>query len=150
MAEVADALPPGALVGIDTSPFIYHLEASPGREDVVRGFFASLARGSVRGVTSVVTLLELLVRPLQLAHADAARDFESFLYEYPNLVVLDIDRSIARRAAEIRARYRLAAADSLQVAAAMEAGAVAFLTNDRALRRVQELQTLIVDDFRSR
>lgn len=148
MARVADALANGGLIGIDTSPFIYHLEGSPGREAVIKPFFVDLARGLIQGVTSVVTLLEILVRPYQLDLADVTRDYESFLYKYPHLSVLDIDRDIARDAARLRARYRLPAADSLQLATCLQAGAAAFLTNDRALQRVEELRVLIVDDFR--
>lgn len=66
MARIAEALAPGSLIGIDTPAFIYHLEGTPERDAVVAQFFLDLARGAVRGVTSVVTLLEVLVRPLPL------------------------------------------------------------------------------------
>jgi predicted nucleic acid-binding protein len=98
-------------------------------------------------VTSVVTLLEILVRPLQLGRRDVARDYETFVYQYPNLAVLEIDRDIARLAADLRARYRVATADGLQLATALKTGAAAFLTNDRRLQRVQDLAVLVVDDF---
>jgi predicted nucleic acid-binding protein len=63
---------------------------------------------------------------------------------------MDVDRRIARHAAELRARYRrLRPADSLQVATALEAGAGFLLTNDRGLGIVPELRVLLVDDFRS-
>lgn len=149
MARIADAVPPGSLVAIDTAPFIYQLEGNIEREAVIKPFFSDLAAGVVRGVTSVVTLLEILVRPYQQAAANAARDYEAFLYQFPHLVVSDIGRDISRAAAQLRATYRVAAADSLQLATALEAGAAAFLSNDRALQRVRELPILIVDDFRS-
>jgi predicted nucleic acid-binding protein len=145
--EIARRLPSGGLVGIDTSPFIYHLEGNVSRQKVIEPFFSDLAAGRVNGVTSVVTLLELLVRPIELEAHEAARDFESFLYGYPNLRVVDVDRGVARLAAKLRASYRLAAADCLQLGSAINAGASVFLTNDRALARVGELRILLVDDL---
>lgn len=140
----------GSLVGIDTSIFIYHLEGNPNYADLVRPFFAELGRGTVRGVTSVATLLEIAVRPLALGLPGLADAHESFLLEQPYLVVHDLNRSIARRAAALRALYRLAPMDSIQVATALGAEAAAFVTNDRGLQRVRELPVLILDDFRGR
>jgi predicted nucleic acid-binding protein len=114
----------------------------------MRQFFLDLAQGTVEGVTSVITLTEMTVRPLQLALPYVADSYEVYLTAYPHLLLRDIDRAIARRAAELRAGYRLRLGDSLQVATGLEAGAAAFLTNDRDLRRVREIPVLILDDFR--
>jgi predicted nucleic acid-binding protein len=147
MARIADALPYGALVGIDTPAFIYALENHPTYAARVRRLFLELARGSFEGVTSVITLMEIAVRPLQLGLAQVADDYDAILSAYPHLEVRDVDRGIARLAAELRARHRLHPADSVQVATALDAGAAAFLTNDRALRRVREIRILLVGDF---
>ena len=37
--------------------------------------------------------------------------------------------------------------EAIQIAAALTSGSDAFLTNDRALKRVQELPILVVDDL---
>jgi predicted nucleic acid-binding protein len=55
--------------------------------------------------------------------------------------------SWTRCAAELRASYRLRPADALQVAACLVYGATAFLTNDRDLRRIGDLQVLLLEDF---
>ena len=52
-----------------------------------------------------------------------------------------------RRAAELRAMHRLSAPDALQVAACLQHGATAFLTNDRKLRRVVEVEGLLLSEF---
>ena len=114
MGELTDAIPRGSLVGIDTAVFIYQIEAAPTYRHVVGPFFAALARGEYRGVTSVIALMEIAVRPLQLERPEVADDYELLLVTYPHLTVTDIDRWIARRAAELRAQYRLRPADSLQ------------------------------------
>lgn len=145
---LAQQIPAGALVGIDTPAFIYELEGNPAYARAVRPFFAGLELGSIRGVTSVLTLMEVIVRPLQLHAFDVADSLESLLLAYPNLSVLDVTRSIVRRAAGLRARHRLRPMDSVQVATALEAGVAAFVTNDRGLQRVDEVPILLIDDYR--
>ena len=60
---------------------------------------------------------------------------------------MEPDRVTARRAAKLRARHRLSLADAFQVASCLQLGATAFLTNDRRLRRVTELEVVLLDDF---
>ncbi|MBI4494318.1 MAG: type II toxin-antitoxin system VapC family toxin [Chloroflexi bacterium] len=147
MGRLTAAIPPAALVAIDTVVFIYHIEATPAYQHVVGPFFEALARGDFRAVTSVISLMEVAVRPLQLQRPEVADDYERLLLNYPNLSVVEVDRHVARRAAELRARLRLRPADSLQIATALEAGADAFVTNDHALRGLPDLQVLVLDAF---
>ncbi|MBA2486787.1 MAG: PIN domain-containing protein, partial [Nitrospira sp.] len=55
--------------------------------------------------------------------------------------------SLADRAAELRARYRLSTPDALQLATAISHKAARFYGNDRGLRRVKEIECVIVDDL---
>lgn len=147
MGQLVAAIPPGSLVGVDTAAFIYHIEAAPKYQGAVQPFFEAVARGDFRAVTSVISLMEIAVRPLQLKQPEVADEYEVLLLTYPNLTVVDVDRHIARRAAELRARYRLRPADSLQVATGIEAGATAFVTNDQDLARLPDIQVLLIDSF---
>src|SRR5262249_18790265 len=149
VAGLIDAIPIGATVGIDTPIFIYQFEASPTYQPLVGPFFQALSRGQFRGVTSVVTLMEVAVLPLRLEHPEVANEYELLLLPFANLAVVGVDRVIARRAAELRARLRLPPADSLQVATALERGAELMLTNDRGMARSSELNVLVLDDFRA-
>jgi RecA-family ATPase len=59
-----------------------------------------------------------------------------------------VTRDVARRAAQLRARYRLRPADALQMATALVHGATAFVTNDRQLTRLAPVLDIItLDDF---
>jgi predicted nucleic acid-binding protein len=91
--------------------------------------------------------MEIAVKPLQLRRPDVAAEYEILLANYPNLVIAALDRPAARRAAELRAEYRLRPADVPQVAACLEQGATAFLSNDRELRRITDLQVWMLEDF---
>jgi predicted nucleic acid-binding protein len=135
-------------VGLDTSPFIYHIEGVSLYATTVDIVFDELIRGTFAGVTSVLTLMELTVKPLQLGFRDVADEYEMVLSTYPSLTIVGFDQATARRAAELRAIYRLRPADALQVAACLQGGATAFLTNDRGLRRVtEEIHVLLLEDF---
>jgi predicted nucleic acid-binding protein len=51
----------------------------------------------------------------------------------------------AERAAELRARYHLRTPDALQVATALLSDCQAFLTNDKDLSRIIEIQVLVLE-----
>lgn len=102
---------------------------------------------SVVGITSTVTLMEVSVGPLMSGQLDRSTDALEFVSNMPNLRVVDVTAAVARQAASLRARHRLASADALQIAACLEHGATAFVTNDQALRRVTELQVVLLSDL---
>ena len=64
-----------------------------------------------------------------------------------NTVFLPIDHKLAQQAAELRAKYNLTLPDALQVATALAAGCEAFLTNDVMIKRVTELDVLVLSDL---
>jgi len=67
---------------------------------------------------------------------------------FPNLMVVDIDRNIARQAAQLRAKYGIKTPDAIQVAACITTGAELFICNDIRLKKIQdEIPTTIVGDF---
>jgi predicted nucleic acid-binding protein len=136
------------IVGLDTSIFIYHLEADPTRSPLTGPIFTRIANGEMRAVTSVITLLEINVRPLQLKREDVARKYEAVLVNYPNLTILDVTRDITRQAARIRAEFGLRTPDAIQVAASLKHGAGIFITNDRQISRLASIiDILILDDL---
>jgi predicted nucleic acid-binding protein len=63
---------------------------------------------------------------------------------FPHLTLADVTRDVARRAAQLRARYGLRPADALHVATALVHAATAFVTNDRQLTRLAPLLDIIV------
>ena len=48
--------------------------------------------------------MELTVRPWQLEGPAAARVYEALWTHFPHLVLVDVTRDVARRAAQLRAR----------------------------------------------
>jgi predicted nucleic acid-binding protein len=147
MAELAAILGRHERVGFDTPVFIYHIEAATRFAEPAGVAMEALAAGAFAGVTSVLTLTEISVKPLQMGRPDVADECEILLANYPNLTLSAIERSTARKAAELRALHRLRPVDAFQIASRLEQVATAFLTNDEALRRVTELRVLTLGDF---
>ena len=137
----------GSTAGIDASVFVYHLEEHPVYIGLTNEILGAVESGRFRAVTSSLTLLETATRPYRLDQAWVARKYEALLANFPNLRIQAIDRDVARRAAQLRARFGLHPADALQAAACLWAGAEAIITNNRALECLQELcKVILLDD----
>lgn len=148
MDELSKRLAKAKVIGLDTPVFIYFLEDNPRYGALAQITINGIEKGKWEGVTSTITLMEITVRPWQLAREAAAREYEAVLVHFPNLSVVDVDRNVARAAAQLRAKYNVSPPDALQVASSLSFGAKAFLTNDRRLSKLQELiDILVLDDF---
>jgi len=148
MATVEQQLTGHQTVGLDTSVFIYHLEAHARYRFLTDSILRAVQTGQLQGVTSTVTLMELTVRPWQLAQPQVARQYEILLGNFPNLTLCDVNRDVARKAAQLRASDKLRPADALQVATALVSGATLFVTNDKQLKRLaSQLAVMVLDEL---
>ena len=138
------------VIGVDTSIFIYHVEAHPRYLPLTQELLTGVEAGQWAAITSTVTVMELTVQPWQMGRSAVAREYEALLIHFPNLAMADVTRDVARRAAQLRAEYNVRPADALQVATALLGGATAFVTNDRKLARLsREIDVIVLDDFAS-
>lgn len=55
----------GKAVTFDTAPLIYYLEEHPDYSGLTDELFEAIDRREARGLTSVLTLLEVMVKPLR-------------------------------------------------------------------------------------
>jgi len=148
MEQLIKRLTRAGTVGIDTPIFIYHVEANEKYADLTQKIFSSMESGKWKGITSTITLMEINVHPWRVGREDVARKYEALLINFPNLTVIDVDREVARIAAQLRARFGVQPPDALQAAASLVTGARGFLTNDRRLSVLQSLTDIIVlDDY---
>ncbi|MEW6772258.1 MAG: PIN domain-containing protein, partial [Bacillota bacterium] len=102
----------GEKVGLDTAPFIYFIEENQTYLPVIRPFFEALDRGSFSGITSAVTLLEVLVQPFRLNDEDTAQRYREILLNARNLKTMAVSPEIAEKAAKLRATYNLRTPDA--------------------------------------
>jgi len=134
-------------LGFDTAPIIYFVEANPTYDAIVTAIFERVENGSIAGVTSVITLCEVLVHPIRSKNANLQQRYREILQTSPNFCTNPISSSIAETAAEFRAKYNLRTPDARQIAAALENGCEAFLCNDKNLKRITEIKILILDEI---
>jgi predicted nucleic acid-binding protein len=133
-------------ISLDTNVFIYFLEDHPRYGSWCGALFDLIERGQNPAVTSTVTLLELLVQPYRTQQEELAQKIFALTSTYPKLEWVPFTMNLADRAAELRAHYRLSTPDAIQLATAIGHKATRFYGNDRGLRRVQEIECVIVDD----
>lgn len=148
MGQLNEKLKPYPVIGVDTAIFIYHFEENPAYLPLTRELLSSIESGERKGVTSTITLMEIIVKPLALGQIDVARKYEALLANFPNLEIIDLDRDVIRLAARLRTEYRIRPPDALQVAACLQHGAQAFITNDDLLKRLQDkIAVLVLEDY---
>ena len=132
---------------IDTSVWIYHFEEHSIFGEAAGRVIEELEGGRFRGIASELTLLEIIVKPLQLGRQDAADDYETLLTYFPNLDLIPISHAILLDAAGLRARHRLRTPDAIQVATAFSSGATLAITNDEAWAHIAGIETLLLSDL---
>ena len=148
MGGLSERLGSISVVGLDTAIFIYHFEKHPRYFPLTQELFSGIEVGVRKGVTSAITLMEIIVKPLALGRQDVARKYEALLVNFPNLDIVDLDRHVIRQAAQLRAEYRIRPPDALQVGVSLLYGAEVFITNDEQLKRLQDkLDVIVLDDF---
>lgn len=134
------------VLAADTMIFIYHLQEHPRYVPATQVILDSWEAGSHQGVTSVISLAEVLVKPLRGGNNVAAEDYRRLLTTFPNLRLCDVSRSIAEAAARLQAVHGQPMPDMIQVATAIIAGATGFVSNEPAFKRIKDLEILILDD----
>jgi predicted nucleic acid-binding protein len=145
--KLADVLANVARLAVDTAPVIYFVEANPRFDALVVEVFQQISRGSLLGVTSVITLGEVLVRPIADGNTHLQQEYRDLLLRSANFQTIPITPASAERAADLRARFKLRMPDALQLSVGLDAGADAFLTNDAGLRRVTDLPVLLLEEL---
>ncbi len=134
-------------VCIDTAPFIYFIEENPVYLHIVKPVFAAIDAGNIEALTSTVTLLEVLVHPFRMNNEPLAEKYREILLFSEGVTTVSVTDGISETAAKLRAKYSIKSPDALQIATGIHSGADKFLTNDRNLKNIDEMEMLILDDF---
>ncbi len=131
ITELERAIPAGERLLLDTTLLAAYLDASetvhPGARHVLDALVAS---GRNPAVVSMVTMMEILVRPFRQS-PPGHHTVLAFVSHHPNLAALPLDLQMAQEAASLRASYRLRPPDALVVATGIAAQVGYLVTNDR-------------------
>ena len=146
-----DSGPISALTGhrkiaLDSNVLIYLIETRGPLADVAASIVDAVAAGRVMAVMSAIGLVEVLVGPARRGDAIAFESTAEALRDMP-FDVSALDSTIAEDAAWIRGAAGVGLEDAVHLATARSAGATAFVTNDRRLRSIPNLEVVYLDDL---
>lgn len=89
-----------------------------------------------------------LPKPIESGDEKLARKFADFLKHAKNLTMIEISERIAEAAGKLRGRYpAIKTVDAVQIAAALEIGSEAFLTNDMKLKQITDVKVLVLKEY---
>lgn len=130
------------ILGLDTNVLIYYLDQHPVFGEAALTLIKKLKSGKAKGVTSVITLIELLSN-FYLSEKDVEFIKDKYL-EIPNLETIEVSRDLSIEAARIRREYGFRLPDAIQLATAISAKAKAFISNDKNLKKFKELEVILL------
>lgn len=135
------------VVCLDTAPLIYFMEGHSIYQPLLFKLFDFNDQGGFSFITSTVTLLEVLVKPLRDGRTAIAKEYKDILTNAKGIVIVDVTAAIAQQAAILRAKYNFRTPDAIQLATAIEFNADYFLTNDSRLKSANEIDIVAVTDL---
>lgn len=148
VAEFRQALVSYDRVAVDTMIFIYLLDDNPQYAALASALFELIEASELEGITSTLTMAEVLTFPARQGNTAAMQGYELYLTNFPNLRLISLDTNVARTAATVRARTRVKMPDAVQIATALALSADAIVSNDKQWRNKFADPTLILlDDY---
>lgn len=137
------------VIHLDTAPIIYFIQEDCAYLPIVKDVFSRIDQGFVSAISSFITLIELLVKPLEQKAYDLANRYRDLLVGSPCFTLYPVEQTVSEKAAELRAKYgsSLKTPDAIQIATAICFGAQAFITNDGELKKVKEIEILTLNEL---
>lgn len=133
---------------IDTAPFIYYIEEHDTYLPIIKPIFDKIDSFEIDAITSTITLIEVLVHPKKQNNQALERQYIEILTQNANLELVDITVEIAQIASDIRASYSIKVPDAIQLASGIINNCDSFLTNDKNLKKVKEINVIVLDELR--
>jgi predicted nucleic acid-binding protein len=135
-------------VFLDTAPIIYFIEAHQQFGPLVKQVVDLINENRIQAVTSVLTISEVLPKPVETGNEELAKKFMTYLRSGPNLDLITIGETISESAGKLRGKHPyLKTVDAIQISAALDAEADAFLTNDKKLSGIKEIRMILLSDY---
>lgn len=140
----------GKKLYFDTNLFIYAVETTEPNHPylaVIDRLFSMAEQGEVQAITSELSLAETLVGAYKNS-SDLVVLYEELLSNRAELAVFPVNKTVLRIAAYTRTVVKIALADAIHVATAINERADFFITNDEKLRVPDGIEKIrLVDIF---
>jgi predicted nucleic acid-binding protein len=120
---------------------------TPNTWGVLKPVFLEIDTGGIEAITSTLTLLEVLVHPFRTKNDILAEKYRDILLYSGGLTTFEIFHEVSEMSSKLRAKYSIRTPDAIQIAVGLLYRASKFLTNDSALKKVSDIDVLVLDDF---
>jgi predicted nucleic acid-binding protein len=132
---------------MDTAPIIYYIEGN-NQFCQIKDIINQIQKNNIAIFSSVITITEVLVKPISLGQMNVVNSFLNFLKNPDNIIILSVNDRIAEQAGYLRGKYpSLKTLDAIQISSAIEAKTDIFLTNDFKLKQVKEIEIVTLKDM---
>ncbi len=127
---LADKIPDGATVLVDTNPIIYMFEGNPLSAQFV-SVFEAIDAGRIQAVVTPITVAEVVCGPMKTGNEALAERYRYAMCSGIGWSLREMDADIAMLAARLRIQHRIKLPDAIQLATAVHEGCQALLTYDK-------------------
>jgi len=137
----------GKTVFFDSAPFIYVFEDNPPYKKLLAPIFLAVDVGTIRAVSSLITVVEVLSKPYHLEQWNLVKRYHDFFGNQSKIEVFPLTMEIADFAANVRGQYGLKTPDAIQWATAKLNNVDYYLTNDLKFKVLNDKRILFVDEY---
>lgn len=134
----------GERIYLDTNAWIYALEGFSEFRVEMTLLFEQMQTGALMGVTSELTLAELLVKPYRDQDEAQQARYKKAISNRKNFFIVPVLRDLLIDAAAVRAATQLKLPDAIHAATALRANCTTFLTNDRQLKKLTDIPIVLL------
>jgi predicted nucleic acid-binding protein len=136
-----------ARIALDANLFIYLFETGGPDAIAVRGLLNAAEAAGTTFVVASLALAEVTVHPVTIGDAVMADRYADAIRSVNRLHVVPLTADIAIDAGILRGQHGSSLPDAIHLATARQAGASAFVTNDRRLRGLPKLEVVQLADL---
>lgn len=134
-------------IALDTNIFIFAFEQHPDYGKIVKTILDKVEEGELEAVASTITLTEILTKPFREGNDMLEKRYRLLFTHFPNLALVPVDISVAERGAYLRGKYGIKTPDALITATAIVSKAELFITNDKTLKKINDINIISIDDL---
>lgn len=133
---------------LDTAPFIYLIQENKDYLPLCRWIFGRIDDGHAFGLSSFLTLSEVLVQPFKSGATQIAEKYRDILLHNTRFSLYPVDEEVAEMAARLRAKHdKLRTPDAIHLATAICRKADVFLTNDTGIPQSEQVEIIQLGDY---
>lgn len=132
---------------LDATPVIYFIQQDENFFAQTKKIFKFIKEKNFKIISSDVTTAEACVYAYRQKNLDWLNAFDN-LMKFLNVEIIHTNEEIARKTSKIRAEYKsFETPDAFNLATAVISGCDIFLTNDKRLKKFDEVKCVMVDEF---